>query len=103
MAEAGDHDTIEVEVVYALPQAQTVTAVRVPRGATIRQALVASRIAIQHPEIDLDSAQVGIFGVRRPLWTVLGEGDRVEVYRPLRADPKPARRKRARRTGIASG
>ena len=104
MADAGDRDTIaiEVEVVYALPHAQTAITVRVPQGATIRQALVASHIAIRHPEIDLDSAQVGIFGVCRPFWTVLGDGDRIEVYRPLRADPKQARRKRARRTRIAS-
>jgi putative ubiquitin-RnfH superfamily antitoxin RatB of RatAB toxin-antitoxin module len=99
MADAGA-DMIAVEVVYALPEDQTVIALRVPRGSTLRQALVASRVAIRFPEIDLDLAQAGIFGTRKPLWTVLDEGDRIEIYRPLRADPKQARRSRARRSVI---
>ncbi len=89
--------TINVEVVYALPQTQTVLHVRMPVGATVRDAIVASRILEQHPEIDLDAAQVGIFGKRKPLAAFPRTGDRIEIYRPLNADPKQARRKRARR------
>lgn len=91
--------TIQVEVVYALPQAQTVVQVRVACGATIRQAIVESRIVSQHPEIDLAAASVGIFGKRKSLSALPSDGDRIEIYRPLQADPKQARRKRARRGG----
>jgi len=88
---------IEIEVVYALPHAQTVVILQVPVGTRIKEAIAMSGIAAQHPEIDWDSAMTGIFGKRASPSTVLRANDRVEIYRPLLADPKQARRKRARR------
>ena len=88
---------IEVEVVYALREAQTVVRVRVPYGTTIGQAIAASRILERHPEIEGRAMKVGIFGQRKPLTALPSDGDRIEIYRPLIADPKEARRNRARR------
>ena len=87
---------IRVEVAYALPDAQTVIALELPKGATIAQAIAASRIVGRHPEIDPTSVAVGIFGKRKTLQAALADGDRVEIYRPLIADAKAARRVRAR-------
>ena len=95
MADVAD-GLIEIEVVYALPQAQTVVALKVPVGTTVMQAIMRSDIAIKHPEVGWDSIVVGIFGKRAPASTVLHAHDRVEIYRPLIADPKQARRRRAR-------
>jgi putative ubiquitin-RnfH superfamily antitoxin RatB of RatAB toxin-antitoxin module len=92
----GKHDLIEVEVVYALPQTQTVVTMKVPEGTTIKAAIARSGIAAKHAAVDWDILAVGIFGRRAPLSTVLHDHDRVEIYRPLIADPKQARRKRAR-------
>ena len=91
---------IEVEVVYALREEQTVVRVRVPYGTTIGQAIAASRIFERHPEIDAGAVRVGIFGQRKPLTALPADGDRIEIYRPLIADPKEARRNRARRDGV---
>ena len=87
--------TIEIEIVYALPQKQYVQSLRVPVGATIAQALERSGIRHRHPEIIPGSAAVGIFGKRADLSAVLHDRDRIEIYRPLIADPKQARRARA--------
>ena len=91
-----NHDLIEVEVAYALPRTQTVTALKVPVGTTVREALAWSGIAAQPTGGDWDTLAVGICGKRASLATVLHEHDRVEIYRPLIADPKQARRRRAR-------
>jgi len=91
-----NHDLIEVEVAYALPHAQTVVTLKVPVGTTVGEAIVQAGIAAQTDDRDWDTVAVGIFGKRAPLSTVLHEHDRVEIYRPLIADPKQARRKRAR-------
>jgi putative ubiquitin-RnfH superfamily antitoxin RatB of RatAB toxin-antitoxin module len=88
--------TIPVEVVYALPERQTLLALQMPAGATVREAIEQSGVLQLHPEIDLSQAAVGIFGRRAPLDARLREHDRVEIYRPLTADPKDARRRRAR-------
>ena len=96
MADAPD-DLIEIEVVYALPQAQTVVTLRVPAGTTVQEAIARSGIAARHPEIDRASMLTGICGRRAPPSAVLREHDRVEIYRPLSADPKQARGRRARR------
>ena len=91
-----DHDLIEVEVAYALPRTQTVVILKVPAGTTVREAIIRSGIAVQPAGGDWDAVAVGICGKRAPLATVLHEHDRVEIYRPLIADPKQARRRRAR-------
>jgi putative ubiquitin-RnfH superfamily antitoxin RatB of RatAB toxin-antitoxin module len=88
--------TIPVEVVYALPERQTLLALQVPAGATVREAIEQSGVLQLHPEIDLSQAAVGILGRRAPLDARLREHDRVEIYRRLTADPKDARRRRAR-------
>jgi putative ubiquitin-RnfH superfamily antitoxin RatB of RatAB toxin-antitoxin module len=94
MAEALSN-LIEVEVAYALPQTQTVVTLTVAAGTTVKDAIVQSGLAAQHPEVDWDAVTVGIFGERVSVSTVLNDHDRVEIYRPLIADPKQARHNRA--------
>lgn len=94
-AEAGSAPPIFVEVVYATPLQQTLIPLQVPPGTTIVQAIALSSIGERHPEIDLTTQAVGIFGERTSLERVLHDGDRIEIYRPLQADPKQARRRRA--------
>ena len=91
MAEA----TIEVQVCYALPDSSFLRSLSVPAGTTIGQAVAQSGLLQAIPGIDLAVNMVGIYGKRKPLDSVLHEHDRVEVYRPLQADPKEARRRRA--------
>ncbi|MGH8119876.1 MAG: RnfH family protein, partial [Gammaproteobacteria bacterium] len=88
-------DQIQVEVVYALPDRNWSIPLTLAAGATLQQAIVSSGILAQCPEIDLAVNQVGIYGKLRALDTGLHTGDRVEIYRRLRIDPKEARRKRA--------
>jgi putative ubiquitin-RnfH superfamily antitoxin RatB of RatAB toxin-antitoxin module len=90
---------IEVEVAYALPRTQTVVTLKVPVGTTVREAIIRSGIVAQTSGWDWDTVAVGIFGKHASLATMLHEHDRVEIYRPLIADPKQARRKRARLRG----
>jgi putative ubiquitin-RnfH superfamily antitoxin RatB of RatAB toxin-antitoxin module len=88
--------TINVEVAYALPARQELVRLRLPEGATVREAVEASGLLQKHPEIDLDGAnKVGIFAKLTRPDTELRERDRVEIYRPLIADPKAVRKKRA--------
>ncbi len=93
----GKPDTIAVEVVYALLDKQKLLRLSVPYGTTMREAAERSGIAGFFPELDLATAPMGIFGkaVPRPEERVLEEGERVEIYRPLIADPKEARKQRA--------
>lgn len=86
---------INIEVVYALPHEQALLTLKVPEGATVGQALDASGILERYPEIDLARNKLGIYGKLAKADTVLRERDRVEIYRPLIADPKEVRRKRA--------
>ncbi|WP_118179105.1 RnfH family protein [Paraburkholderia phosphatilytica] len=95
-----------VEVCYALPDRQTRIELRLPEGATLQQALDASAIQQQHPELDLAHAKVGVFGKLKPRDTVLADHDRVEIYRPLIVDPKAARQRRvdkSRKAGSVEG
>ena len=85
---------IEVEVVYALPDRQLRYAVRRPAPLTVRAAIEACGVLRDAPEIDLATGKVGVFGKAVGLDAVLASGDRVEIYRPLVADPKEARRRR---------
>ena len=86
---------IRVEVVYAAPAGVEAVPLRLPEGATAGDALRASGLAERHPAID--PARLGVFGRRVTPQTRLADGDRLELYRPLAADPKEARRRRARR------
>lgn len=84
-----------VEVVYALPERQYLRQVTLPAGATVEQAIQASGLLELRHDIDLASNKVGIFSRPAKLQDLLNEGDRVEIYRPLLADPKELRRQRA--------
>ena len=87
---------IDIEVVYALPEKQIVRQMNLPEGTTAEQAVKLSGILPQFPEIDLLKNRLGIYGKPIPPTTVLCNRDRVEIYRPLRIDPKENRRKRAK-------
>lgn len=89
-------ETIRVEVVYgAAPRDTDACEVELTAGATLLDALVASGVLQRHPSIDLERHGAGVWGRPRPLDAPLCDGDRVEVYRGLQADPKDARRARA--------
>jgi hypothetical protein len=88
---------LRAEVCYAGPEGQFVLPVELPEGATLGDAIAASGLAARVPGLAIDERQVGVFSRPRPLDTPLRAGDRVEVYRPLRVDPRAARRERAAR------
>ncbi|GAA5785060.1 RnfH family protein [Chitiniphilus shinanonensis] len=85
---------ITVEVVYALPGTQRLVALRLPAGSTALDAIRASGLLEAFPEIDPATQAIGIFARACKPDTVLRDGDRVEIYRPLIADPKEVRRQR---------
>ena len=88
---------IEVEVAFALPNEQKIVTLQVEEDCSAYDAVIKSGIIEQFPQIDPDSAPMGIFGkaIRNPRETVLKAGQRVEIYRALIADPKEARARRA--------
>lgn len=86
---------ISVQVCYARPDRQILREVRVDAGATIRAAIEQSGVLHDVPAIDLETCKVGVYGKLKPLDAGLREWDRIEIYRPLIADPKDSRRKRA--------
>ena len=88
-------EDISVEVTYALPQKQEVLSLKIRSGALVSEAIERSGILRDFPEIDLGSAKVGIYGKQVKLDVVLRDKDRIEIYRPLIADPKEIRKKRA--------
>ena len=89
------NDMITVEVVYALAEQQTLLKVKLPAESTATQAIQASGILAKYPEIDIAKNKLGIFGKLTKADAVLRDKDRVEIYRPLIADPKEVRRQRA--------
>ncbi len=94
---------LRAEVVYALPGVSHVVEVELPAGATLGDAVAASGLAARFPEVALRGDAVGVFGERRTLDSPLADGDRIEIYRPLRIDPKEARRRRATRSRRTTG
>jgi putative ubiquitin-RnfH superfamily antitoxin RatB of RatAB toxin-antitoxin module len=94
MAGKQDHD-ITVEVVYAQPDKQLLLTLQVPVGTTLMEAIEASEIRSAFPGMEVDVDRLGVFGQRAAADQELREGDRVEIYRPLIADPKEVRRARA--------
>ncbi len=84
-----------VEVAYALEKKQTLLEIEVDKGTTLKQAIERSGIIDIYPQIDLTKDKTGVFGKIAKLDTVLREKDRVEIYRPLIADPKQVRKERA--------
>ncbi|HJV87133.1 MAG TPA: RnfH family protein [Noviherbaspirillum sp.] len=94
---------IRVQVCYARPEAQTLRDVVVPEGATLQSAIEHSGVLHDWPEIDLSRLRVGVYGKLKALDTLLRDRDRIEIYRPLIADPKESRRKRAVKKEEAKG
>ena len=88
---------IHVEVAYALEDKQTIMTLDVPEGTTALEAAKQSGITNKFDDIDLDNAKLGIFAKVVAPTQVLRAGDRVEIYRPLIADPKEVRKARAAR------
>ncbi len=88
-------DKISIEVVYALPHEQALLKLQVPQGTSVDGAIQLSGILGKYPEIDLDKNKLGIYGKLTRTDAVLRDRDRIEIYRPLLADPKEVRRKRA--------
>ncbi len=86
---------IDIEVVYALPDEQTLFRRSVPEGTTVAEAVRGCGILGKYPGIDPATSKLGIFGKPASADTVLRDRDRIEIYRPLRADPKEVRRRRA--------
>ena len=88
-------DKISIEVVYALPHEQVLLKLQAPQDTTVDRVLRLSGILERYPEIDLDKNKLGIYGKLTKADAVLRDRDRIEIYRPLRADPKEVRRRRA--------
>ncbi|MFW2440040.1 MAG: RnfH family protein [Arenicellales bacterium] len=88
---------MHVEVIFALPDEQVVIGVELPGQATVDDAIRESKIMEKYPEIDLEINKTGIFGKPAKRDAALHQGDRVEIYRPLIADPKEMRKQRAKR------
>lgn len=95
-------DSIRVQVCYAKPEIQRLYDVSVPRGTTLQAAIEQSGILGDMPEIDLLTCRVGIYAKLKTLETILRDDDRIEIYRPLIADPKESRRLRADRKSSAN-
>lgn len=100
---------IEVEVAWATPERQRIVRLEVPRGTTAWEAVNQSGIVDEFPEIDLETAVMGIFSRKldgrrapAPRKYVLKPRDRIEIYRPLQITPMEARKLRAARTGSNS-
>jgi putative ubiquitin-RnfH superfamily antitoxin RatB of RatAB toxin-antitoxin module len=89
---------IVVEVAYALPEKQYLQSV-LEEGATVEQAIIASGLLALRDDIDLAKNKVGIYSRPVKLHDVVHDGDRVEIYRPLIADPKELRRQRGENAG----
>ncbi len=92
---------LNVTVVYALPQELFQEALELCSGSRVRDALAQSGVLEAFPEIDVESVPLGIFSRRVELDTPLTEGDRVEIYRPLKLSPTDARRLRAERRRVS--
>lgn len=89
------HNVIMVQLVYAEPDSVWQLSLPLPAGATIEQAMQASRFASLHPNYPYDNLAVGIFGQTRAVDHILADGDRIEIYRPLNFDPIASRQRRA--------
>ena len=86
---------ISVEVCYPLAARQELVSVKLPAGSTVQQAIEASGLLAKYPEIDLKKNKLGIYAKLSKVDTILRDRDRVEIYRPLIADPKEVRKQRA--------
>lgn len=87
--------TLTVSVVHALPDRAWDVTLQVPAGATLAQVVAQSGFLQQFPDHDLSALTLGVFGQARPAGSPAADGDRIEIYRPLRFDPMESRRRRA--------
>lgn len=87
-------ETIHIQVCYASDALQFLRALQVPVGTTLEQAVALSGLAAELPGVDVSALETGIYAKKKPRDTILREHDRIELYRPLIADPKHARRRR---------
>ncbi len=97
-----DTPMIHVEVVYALPQEQRVLSLMVDSSMTVEEIIQQSGVLTLYPEIDLAKNKVGVFSRNVKLDSLVRDHDRIEIYRPLLADPKEIRRKRAEQAKLAA-
>lgn len=88
---------INVEVAFALPTRQALIPLQVPEGSNVEEVISRSGILLQFPEIDLAENKVGVWNRVVRLRETVKDGDRIEIYRPLIADPKDVRKRRAER------
>jgi uncharacterized protein len=98
--EKNENDTITspllaIEVAYATLQQQAIISLKVPENTTVQRAIELSGILPKFPEIDLNQNKTGIFSKPCKLTQTVRKGDRIEIYRPLIADPKAVRKQRA--------
>ena len=94
---ASEGSDLRIQICYARPEFQVLRDLTVACGTTIGEAIRFSGLAGQLNDIDLTACQVGIYGKLKAPDTRLRDGDRIEIYRPLQADPKDARRRRAQK------
>lgn len=97
MTEESSPQNIRVEVVLAMPERQELVELELAAGSTVAEAITRSKIVERFEGFELDLEKVGVFGKKTSPDEVLREGDRVELYRPLIADPKEVRRQRAKK------
>lgn len=96
-------ETLSISVVYSPEPRETCEiALKIPSGATVREAIKASGLQARFPELSLESGSVGVWGRKVPLDQALQDRDRVEIWRPLTVDPKVARRERFNKQGAGS-
>ncbi len=94
---------LSIEVAYALPAKQKIIPLKVKLGTSVQTAALQAGMQLHFPDLDVSQARLGIFGklVPKPAEQLVKEGDRIEIYRPLVADPKEARVKRAAKSNSA--
>lgn len=88
-------EKFDIEVAYARPDSQVILTLKVDTDTTVEEAIRHSGILEQFPEISMDGIKAGVFGKLTKLSSTLRPGDRIEIYRPLIADPKAVRKQRA--------
>jgi uncharacterized protein len=103
MADIAVDELIQIQICYARPNAVTSIPISVSRSTAIANVLKLSKIDAVHPEIDLVTCRFGVFGKLKRPEDILHAGDRLEIYRPLIADPKDARRRRVHKERVANG
>lgn len=91
-------DTLHIQLCYALPDNAVLLELDIKQGSTLEEAIYQSGLLSQYPDIDLSTNKVGVYGKLKPLDTKARDGDRIEIYRPLRADPMESRRRAQHKT-----